>query len=366
MELTNSNIKQLKPGESLRDKRVTGLQLRAFEQRKSFYLYYRTKAGKERRPKLGDFPTIKLADARSIAQDILFQVAQGRDPQKERQTAKNAPTVAELCDLYVTEHSVNKKSGWMDRMNFDNHIIPMLGKLKTHEVDIDDMERFHKSLSHIKPTANRMLALCSHMFNLAEKWKLRERHSNPCYLVTRYPEAMRKRYMTPEEATGIAMGLNKYKDSNPASVAFIYLLILSGARKAEIGNAKWDWLEGNKLHLPDSKTGAKLVHLPEQALEVIHALPRYCDTITGIKDPTRIWRKIRLEAGCPDLRLHDLRHSFASAGISAGLSLTQIGELLGHSDTRTTSRYAHLMDETATIAVNQTADMLEKMLMSEK
>lgn len=160
--------------------------------------------------------------------------------QKERQTAKNAPTVAELCDLYTTEHSVNKKSGWMDRMNFENHIIPMLGKLKTHEVDIDDMERFHKSLSHIKHTANRMLALCSHMFNLAEKCKLRERHSNPCYLITRYHEKKRERYMTPKEAIGIASGLSKYKESNPASVAFISLLILVGARKAELGGAKWE------------------------------------------------------------------------------------------------------------------------------
>jgi integrase len=362
MELNNSNIKQLKPGKTLRDKRVTGLQLRAFENSKSFYLYYRTKEGKERRPKLGDYPIIKLADARNIAQDILIQVAQGRDPQKERQTAKSAPTVADLCELYISEHAVHKKSGWMDRMNFDNHIIPKLGKLKTHEVDIGDMEKFHKSLANIKPTANRMLALCSHMFNLAEKWKLRERHSNPCYLVARYPESMRKRYMTPEEAIGITAGLNKYKDSNPASVAFIYLLIFSGARKKEIGKAKWDWLEDNKLQLPDSKTGAKAIYLPMYAMEIINSLPRYSETITGIKDPTRVWRKIRSEAGCPDLRIHDLRHSFASAGISAGLSLAQIGELLGHADTRTTSRYAHLMDDAADTAVNQTADILESLL----
>jgi len=364
MDLSNSNINHLKPGETLRDKRVSGLQLRAFENRKSFYLYYRTKQGKERRPKLGDYPIIKLADARSIAQDILIQVAQGRDPQKERQTAKSAPTVAELCVLYMAEHGKHKKSGWMDQMNFNNHIIPILGKLKTHEVDIEHMEKFHKSLVHIAPTANRMLALCSKMFNLAEKWKLRERHTNPCYQVTRYPESMRKRYMTPKEANGIAAGLNTYKATNPESVAFIYLLIFSGARKGEIANAKWEWIEGNKLSLPDSKTGAKTIHLPQQAMDILNTLPRYTTTITGIKDPTRVWRKIRAEAGCPDLRLHDLRHSFASAGISAGLSLAQIGELLGHSDTRTTSRYAHLMDASATTAANQTANILEGLLIS--
>ena len=365
MDLSNSNINHLTPGKTLRDKRVSGLQLRAFENRKSFYLYYRTKEGKERRPKLGDFPIIKLADARKIAQDLLIQVAQGRDPQKERQTAKDAPTVTELCDLYMKEHGVHKKSGWMDRMNFDNHIIPMLGKLKTHEVDIDDMEKFHKALIHIAPTANRMLALCSKMFNLAEKWKLRERHTNPCYQVTRYPESLRKRYMTPDEAIGIAAGLNKYKESNPEAVAFIYLLIFSGARKGEIANAKWDWLDGNKFNLPDSKTGAKPIFLPKQAMEILNDLPRYSETITGIKDPTRVWRKIRSEAGCPDLRLHDLRHSFASAGITAGLSLAQIGELLGHADTRTTSRYAHLMNDTATTAVNLTANILEDLLLGE-
>ena len=89
---------------------------------------------------------------------------------------------------------------------------------------------------------------------------------------------------------------------------------ISGARKGEIANAEWDWLKDNKLLLPDSKTGTKTIHLLQQAMVLLNTLPRYNTTITGIKDPIRVWRKIRADAGCTDLRLHDLRHSFASAG----------------------------------------------------
>ncbi len=347
---------------TLHDSKYRGLQLRAFNTRTSFYLYYRTRDSKERRPKLGDYPTIKLAQAREIARDMLALVAQGKDPMGDLKSARKAPTMKELCEKYMAEYAPRKKSAVTDEININTHIIPALGKMRVKDIDIPDVEKLHKSMAKTPYSANRVRSLLSKMFNLAEKWKFRDRYTNPCFQITRYPEPKRKRYMSHEEAQKVAQGLIKYKSTSPESVAFIYLLIFTGARKGEIANAKWEWLEGNKLQLPDSKTGAKPVHLPAQAMEVINSLPRYSETITGIKDPTRVWRKIRSEASCPNLRLNDLRHSFASAGISAGLSLAQIGELLGHADTRTTNRYAHLMDDAADTAVNQTADILEKLL----
>jgi len=142
-------------------------------------------------------------------------------------------------------------------------------------------------------------------------------------------------------------------------VAFIYLLILSGARKGEIAAARPEWLDGDVLRLPDSKTGEKPVYLPPAAMAVIARLPRTrSGTLTGILDPKKFWEGIRTRAGCPDLRMHDLRHTFASAAISAGLTLAQIGELLGHSSTQTTQRYAHLIEEAAHTAAAQTADVM--------
>src|SRR6185312_8944359 len=123
----------------------------------------------------------------------------------------------------------------------------------------------------------------------------------------------------------------------------------------EIWEARWDWLDGNVLRLPDSKTGAKPVYLPPEAMDVIDALPRTSGTITGIGPPYKLWYKVRKAAGCPDLRLHDLRHSFASAGLAQGLSLAQIGELLGHASTQTTMRYAHLVEDAAHAAAAKTA-----------
>jgi len=362
MELNNSTIKSVKPGITLHDSRFRGLQLRAFKGRTSFYLYYRTRDGKERRPKLGDYPTIKLAQARDNAREMLALVAQGKDPMGDLKTTRVAPNMKELCEKYLAEYAPRKKSAITDQININTHILPFLGKMRVKDIDIPDIEALHKSMSDYPTSANRVRSLCSKIFNLAEKWKYRERYTNPCFQVTRYPEKKRRRYMTPKEAEKISKGLTKYKDTNPEAVAFIYLLIFTGARKGEIANARWEWLDGNKLNLPDSKTGAKTIHLPQQAIDIINSLPRYKETIVGIKDPTRLWRKIRSEAGCTDLRLNDLRHSFASAGITAGLTLPQIGELLGHSDSRTTSRYAHLVDDMAATAANETANILDNLL----
>lgn len=362
MVLNNSTIKTIKPGMTLNDSKCRGLQLRAFNNRTSFYLYYRTRDGKERRPKLGDYPTLKLSQAREIARDMLVLVAQGKDPMGDLKSARQAPTMEDLCEKYMSEYAPRKKSAITDQININSHILPTLGKMRVNDIDIPDIEKLHKSMANHPYSANRVRSLLSKMFNLAEKWKFRERNTNPCFQITRYPEPKRKRYMSSEEAQKIAQGLIKYKFTNPEAVAFIYLLIFTGARKSEIANARWEWLNGNKINLPDSKTGEKTIHLPQQAMEILNQLPRNDETITGIKDPTRIWRKIRSEAGCPDLRLHDLRHSFASAGIAAGLTLSQVGELLGHSDTRTTSRYAHLMDDIASNAANETANILENLL----
>lgn len=364
-EVHNANITNAKPGTTLWDDQVKGLQLRAFEGRKSFYLYFRTKAGKERKPKLGDYGVLTLAKARELARGMLVIVAEGKDPLIEREKIKQAPTMADLWERYERDYLPGKKatSQRNDRWAWRSHIKPVLGGTKAADVDSDHLYRLHRAISIEAPiTANRVMALVSKMLNLSELWKYRPLHSNPCKLIRRNAETARKRYMTGEEVAKIAEILQREEAENPASVAFLYLLILSGARKGEIANARWRELDGNVLRLPDSKTGARPVYLPSHVMPVLERLPRSTGTITGIQDPKKFWGKVRKEAGCPDLHMHDLRHSFASAALKAGLSLAQIGELLGHKSTQTTKRYAHLMEEVAQASVEATADVIERMM----
>lgn len=367
MKLTNENIRKAKPGDVLRDGTVAGLHLRAFAARKSFYLYFRTKAGKERKPKLGDHPTLSLDKARSIARQWLMQVAEGKDPVAERQTEKDAPTVERMCKRYLAEVAIKRATYKEKKRVLEKYVLPNLGRTKVSDLTYDHIHALHRRVGAKAPVqANRMLSELSKMLNLAERWKWRPNHSNPCRHVERFPERKRRRYMRGDEAVAVAAQLRAHEATRPQSVAFIYLLILTGARKGEIAKARWDWLHGNKLVFPEHKTAHhghdRVVYLPPQVMDLLKRLERDSDTITGIKSPQKLWVKIRKAAGCPDLRLHDLRHSFAAAAVSAGLTLQQIGELLGHTSPQTTARYAHLIDETAHVAATMTADLIEQRL----
>lgn len=357
MELNDKNTKAAVSGDVLRDGNIKGLHLRVFAESKGFYLSYRTKAGVQRKPKIGDCGSITLAQARKIAQEMLSKVAAGLDPSSDRTDARAEPDVQALWDEYWKRHGSKKKSGDQDERNWKCHIAPLFAKQKLSAMTYSMVADMMEAMKEAPYAANRTLALLSKMFNFAYR-PLEWVEKNPCRGVQRYKEVKRKRYMVGEEAAKIAELLDASAKTCPASVAFIYLLILTGARKSEIANAKWDWLVNGVLQLPDSKTGAKPVYLPPQALDVLALLPKTSGTITGIVSPKKLWERIRRDAGCPDLRLHDLRHSFASAALSAGLSLSQIGELLGHKSTQTTKRYAHLVEDVATAAAAATADRI--------
>lgn len=358
MELSASALTAAKPGTILRDKTVPGLHAKITATRRRFYLYFRTKAGVERRPKIGEHPLMTVAQARAIAKDMLLEVAKGNDPSAQRQAERLAPTVSEAIDKYEREHAPKRKSGAAAVKLLRNYLEPKLGSEKVASIDHRHIHELHAALSRKTPfLANRVVQHASKLFNLCVvPWQYRAADQlNPCKGLERNPEPKRKRYMTPAEAKAVADALDKYKAEFPQAVAYIYLLILTGTRRGEIWEARWEWLDGNVLRLPDSKTGAKDVFLPPPAMEIIDQLPRTCGTITGIGPPYKLWYKVRKEAKCPDLRLHDLRHSFASAALAQGLTLEQIGELLGHASTQTTKRYAHLVDATAHAAAARTA-----------
>lgn len=359
--LSEANIKAAQPGDVLKDTVVQGLQLRAFAQSKGYYLYFRTANGTQRKPKLGSPGQITLTQAREAARKMLGAVALGEDPAAARTEARKELTLDELWFDYKLRALARMKPTTQGQYarRYKRSLMAKFGGHKLSDITHQAVEEYHAALGRKHPVeANHVTILLSGLFTFALSKKVGWKGENPCVGVQRFPEQKRRRYMKGEEPARIAEILDRRAKRSPATVAFIYLLILSGARKSEIANARWEWLEGNVLNLPDSKTGRKQVYLPPQALEIISRLPRSKPTIVGIKTPDNLWKSVRVEAGCPDLRLHDLRHSFASAAIGAGFTLAQIGELLGHRNTQTTQRYAHLVEDAAVASATVTADAL--------
>jgi len=276
--------------------------------------------------------------------------------------------VFELCDKYYTVYAANKKwrSQGEDLRQIRKYIVPHFGQRDVAGIQYEDIETLHADLKATPYQANRVLALLSKIFDLAEKWRMRPHGSNPCRGIQRYRELRRSRYITPEEAPKVAEALDRYEVTWPKEVAFIYLLMLSGARPEEIARAQWDWLElskaGGVLRLPDSKTGARSVYLSPRLVSLLGALENKGGVILKGARPAVLWRLLRDQLGLSGLRLYDLRHSFASAALAAGYSLDQIGELLGHRSAQTTKRYAHLMEDKAHEVAAGTSAHLERML----
>lgn len=344
----------LAPGQVWRDDAVKGLMLRNRGRVKSWHLYYRTKKGQERRPKIGEYPTLQLKQARELAKDMLRRVWAGDDPSLERQVGRKASaTVSELCDTYMEKHGNRKKTKRNDQSIIDNHVKPQLGGYAVAEVAPRHIANLHHKLSLTAPTqANRVIALLSKMFALAERWELRAQSTNPCRGVERNREKKRKRYMTPGEARAIAAVLDEREAEHRMACLCVRLLMLTGARRGEICGRKLRVIGGDEIYLSDSKTGEKTIQLPKVVVEIIER-----EGLDGADMPnadyvSHFWHDVCEAAGVIDLHLHDLRHTFASVGLSAGVALSQIGELLGHSSTQTTKRYAHLMKGAAKTAAD--------------
>jgi integrase len=288
----------------------------------------------------------------------LVEAKDGLDPAAARSKAHGL-TVGDLADRFITVHAKTKKkpsSRVADERNLRLHIRPALGRKLVTEVARADIQKLHHDMRETPGAANRCLALLSTMFNLAEKWGLRTDATNPVRHVERYPEKKMERFLSAEELARLGVVLaetERTSSESPMAVAAIRLLIFTGARKGEILGLRWDEIntEDATARLADSKTGAKTLFLSAPALEVISNLPRVEGNpyvMAGKKPGAQFvnvdtpWFRIRARAGLDDVRIHDLRHSFASMAAADGLSLPTIGALLGHTQAATTQRYAHL------------------------
>lgn len=363
MRLTKRNVEAAKPAERdvfVWDESLPGFGLRVLPSGKRGYLIQYRAKGRTRRLALGLHGVLTAEQARRTAADLLSEVRRGADPSADRSAARHAPTVAELCERFFTDYAEGRKkprSIAMDRYLNKRFILPALGRLRVADVVQADMLRLHSKLRATPVTANRVKALVSTMFNLAERWGLRPNGSNPTHHVERYREHARERFLSEAELARLGEVLGEAERDGSESrdaVAALRLLALTGCRVSEVRTLSWEEVdfENACLRLRDSKTGPKTVTLNAPALEVLTKRNRngeWVFPVRGGKGPLptlqRPWERIRERAGLPELRMHDLRHSFASVGACSGQSLLVIGALLGHRKAATTQRYAHLSND---------------------
>ena len=308
-----------------------------------------------------------------MARQWLAQVAQGVDPAEA--SDRDVVTVADLSERYMTQHArVKKKARSIrsDEQSWRLRILPRLGTYVVADVTRADIVQLHYALRDTPFAANRALQLLSKMFNLAEQWELIPYGTNPVRHIEKYKEEGRERYLSPGEVQRLHEVLDEAERTprEPLSqVHAIRLLIYTGARLSEILTLKWDFLdlENGLAHLPDSKTGARPLYLPEPAVALIPGIqPKRGNpyVLVGksargtIGDLYKPWYRLRKQAGLHDVRLHDLRHSFASFGVGMGMSLPMIGKLLGHQTMNTTQRYAHLAHDPMREAAEQIGAMV--------
>lgn len=329
--------------------------------KKSYFLFYRTHDGRQRKPKIGDHGAVTCEQAREIAQRWLAEVAQSKDPSAAKQAMRLSPTLKELSLRYMKEHAPHKKasSSKTDQRLWEQHILPSLGSIKVSSITRDDIIKLHHSFQVMPITANRVLSLLSKALNLAELWGYRPDHSNPCRHVKKYAENKRERFLNQDEILGLINVLDAEEKEDkelPCVLYAIRLLLLTGCRLNEILTLRWDEVDLSKhcFRLSDSKTGKKTVYLSPVAVHVFNMIVREDENpyvVWGKKKESHLinlqkpWRRIRKKANLDDVRLHDLRHTFASVAAASGLSLPVIGALLGHKQTQTTARYAHLVGQ---------------------
>lgn len=362
-KITKRAVEALTPdhGNSvLWDSDLKGFGVRCRQSGAKFYIVKTRIGGRQRWLTIGRHGSPWTPEAaRREALRVLALKATGQDPATLRDRHKGAITVTELgakfLAEYVSRHCKPRTAAEYHRA-LKLHIEPALGRLRVAEITRPDIAHLHHKLRQKPYQANRCLAVLSKMMNLAEAWGLRPDGSNPVRHVTKFREKKRERYLTEIELQrlgGVLADAEASEAESPHLVAAIRLLILTGARLSEILTLKWQHVDlaNSVLRLPDSKTGAKLIYLNTGAVVLMQGLARIhgnpfvivgskpCCGLVNIQKP---WRRLRKAANLTDVRIHDLRHSFASVVVSSGMSLAIIGKLLGHEQPATTARYAHL------------------------
>lgn len=327
---------------------------------KTYYQRYTDARGRERQFKIGPADVLGLSDARRRAREILAQALVGIDPQARRAELRAIPTLAALVNDRYLPHVKSYKRSWQtDETVLRVHILPALGAEYADQVRSEAIAALVQRMrekGYATGTTNRVVIVLRHIYNLARKWRIPGIAENPTGGIALAPDINRERFLSVEEAQRLIASIEV--DENETAAKAIMLLLLTGARRNEVTHAKWEHVDWDKkmLLVPLSKSGKpRGIALNAAAIALLRSVRVYADSeyifpspATGRPSPSMYfpWHRIRLRAGLPDVRLHDLRHSFASFLVNRGVSLYVVQGLLGHAHTRYTQRYAHLTPDT--------------------
>ncbi|WP_374540752.1 tyrosine-type recombinase/integrase [Sphingorhabdus sp.] len=340
---------------------------------KTYYLRYFDQSGRQRQHKLGRYQDISFDQARKLAKRLRAEVVMGGDPAAKKAEKKAIPTYAALAAQHLEHARSYQKSPDNTQSVLQCHLLPRWGKLRLDEIKPQEVakwlaEKHRDGLAHA--TVDKIRVIFNRSFELGRQWNIPGCDNNPVRLVPRrrYSNA-RERYLTTDEAQRLFKALDK--SDNPQIKSIVSLLLLTGARKNELLKAEWRHvsLDRKAWLIPTSKTGkSRYVPISQDAIAIMEQLPRWdgCpwlipnpDTRKPYNTIKRAWDTARCEAGLPDLRLHDLRHSAASFMINAGIDLYAVGRILGHADHQSTMRYSHLANDTLLAAVEAGAARLK-------
>ena len=357
------------------DLEIGGLRLQVNRQGRKAFLFRYQINGRKRAMKVGGYPETTIDEARQKAIEWKALLAKGIDPQLQQDAARTTGiTFREFFDLHLWPHTVStKRSAKADASRFHNHILPVFGHREMARITTLELQRFHndKKGEVAVATSNRIFELIRHSFNLASTWGLIPPGVRPCDSIRLHKENnKRERYIDPGEELPRLMKSLDAEPSRSAADLFRFLLA-TGARREEAIQAKWEHisLERRQWRMPMSKSGtARVVILNDMALDILGSRPRiqgnpfvFCGKLPGrpIGNPTRAWKRVLARAGIDPktTRLHDLRHTHASYLVGVA-SLHEIAGILGHSNTVTTQRYAHLNDDRLRNASNHVADLM--------
>ena len=370
VKLDQRRVDALKPRKSaynVRDRDLKGFGLRVWPSGKKRYFVHSQHRGRRVWKTIASAESASAGEARARAATTLATIRRGGDaPASPEETVFEA-----VADEVFTRYARNWKPGTLkvNRNYYRNHILPRFKGRPIAGIDSRDVRQWFASL-HAKPAAaDRSAPILSVIMRQAEIYGYRPVGSNPCKGIKRYRREGRERFLSAAEIRSLAAALDRFETDRPQQVAIIRLLLLTGCRASEVRTLKWRYRREGKLFLPDTKTGGRAVPLAPSAVRLLTSLPRDEDNpwvIAGRKpgwhltDLQHPWRRIRGRAGLDDVRIHDLRHSFASRALALGEDLPMIGKLLGHTQVQTTARYAHLARDTVKASAARIGDSIDQ------
>ncbi|WP_176593113.1 site-specific integrase [Sphingobium sp. EM0848] len=312
--------------------------------------------------------------ALDVARRVILRAQVGENPAEQRKRTRSLPPFDRFLERYWQQASPSWKPS--TRVAHDKyrsyHLDGAFAGKTIDAIDTADVTAWYAAVAdNAGPgAANRTLDILRAMLNRAEEWGARPPGSNPCRSIRRYKGRKIERHLTQAEFERLGKVLDRQKVERPIHTAAVYLLLLTGCRLSEIINLTWGEVKGHRLKLTDSKTGPRTVWLGEDARAILDQLERGKGADLVFRSPTTggainlsfLWTTVRKEAGLGLIRLHDIRHSFASRGAGMCETLPMIGKLLGHSSIKSTARYAHLDDSDATEAAQRIGDLIEAMI----